>query len=439
MIEGMESFLDHLAEAIRIPTVSSETGADPAPFDRFHQFLAATYRRTWAALSPETVAGHALLATWPGTDRRLDPIVLMAHQDVVPIDVTSSWTHQPFAGERSATHLYGRGTLDDKGSLIAILEAVEGLLGDGHTPRRTMLLAFGHDEEAPRSGGAAAIAALLGERGVRPHLVLDEGGWVTEGVVPLTRRPLALVGIAEKGYLTVELSAAGTTGHSSRPPRTTAVGAVAAAVAALERRQMPATTDVIGPLLAAAARAASPLRAPVLRLAARGGPLSTRLLGRDPTANALVRTTTAATLIEGGIKSNVLPASARAQINFRLLPGDTIEGVLAHVDRVAGDRVIVRVVEGSEASSVSDQKGDAYRLVERTINRVFPDAVVAPWVVIGGTDSRHFTSICDSVLRFSPFRGTPDELAGFHGVDERIRLADAGPAVEFYRALITAA
>jgi carboxypeptidase PM20D1 len=436
-----DSYLRHLAEAIAFETVTFEEpagGDESRAFDEFHTFLAATYPRTWQELAVETVEGHSLLLTWTGSNSDAGAIVLMAHQDVVPVEpeTRAAWSKPPFAGERTATHLVGRGALDDKGSLIGILEAVEGLLIDGFRPARTVHLAFTHDEETTRGVGSAAMAKVLEERRVRALFVLDEGGFVTEGLVPMTRRPVALLGIAEKGYVDLELSATGTPGHSSQPPRHTAVGLVARAIARLEDAPMPARLELVRALLGASSKAASPAGRTALRILPRLGPVSRGVLSRRQTTNASIRTTTAATIVEGGVKANVLPSTARAIVNFRLIPGDTVEAVLKHVRRVVGRDVDLRVVRAVEASPVSDPESEGYRLVAGTVVETFPDAVVAPWVVIGATDGRYFAGVSDTVLRFTPFRANPDEVNGFHGVDERIRLEDADDVVRFYRRLI---
>ncbi len=433
-----DRFLDHLAAAIRIPTVSHDEHAavDQVAFDQFRAFLEHTYPATFARLEVEAFSAHARLLTWSGSDPQGPALVLMAHQDVVPVEDDSTWSHRPFEATRTATHLIGRGAIDDKGSLIAILEAVEALLERGTDLRRTLILALGHDEERMGADGAGAIASALARRAITADLVLDEGGFITEGVVPATRRPVALVGVSEKGYLDVELSASAAPGHSSAPPRVTAVGAVAAAVAALQSNPLPAHIERQAAFFAAAAGAARPPLRQLIAALPRLGRLAERLLAKRPSTDALIRTTTAPTMIEGGIKANVLPSSARALVNFRILPGDTTGTVIDHVRSVVGDTVTITPHLGWDAAPVSDTTSAGYRALEETITEVFPDVVVAPWIVIGATDARYFSPVSDTVLRFLPFRMDQAELSGFHGDDERIRLADAEPAVRFYRRLI---
>jgi carboxypeptidase PM20D1 len=436
-------FLDHLAEAVRIPTVSFEEPgrADPTRLSRFHEFLRATYPRVFANLDDEVVAGHSLLLSWEGTDPTGLPVLLMAHMDVVPVEegTEADWHFPPFAGERDLTHLWGRGTIDDKGSLVAILEAVDGLVAEGFVPTTTLYVSLGHDEELGGGEGARSVADLLAGRGVSFEFVVDEGGAVVEDVLPGARRPVALLGIGEKGYVDVELSASGAGGHSSIPPPRTAIGEVATAVAALEARPMPARVDVQQRLFEVLAGVLPPPQSVLLRNARRARPIVERLLASRPSSNALIRTTAAVTVVSGGVKPNVLPQTAAAIVNFRILPGDTVEGVLEHVRRVVGPGIDVHPLPGtfrSEPSALSDPDSSSFRLIADVIEDVFSGVAVAPWILMGATDSRHFAPIADNVYRFAPFTMTPDDMGRVHGTGERIRLADADRAVTFYSELI---
>jgi len=440
------SFLEHLAEAVRFETISHEdrSRVDLAQFDRLHEFLAATYPLTHEHLEREVIAGHSLLFTWRGFDAGAAPILLMAHQDVVPIEpgTESTWDQPPFSGTLDGSHLWGRGTLDDKGSLIGILEAVESLLAGGHRPASTIYLVFGHDEEIGGTLGAAAVASTLEERGVRLSFVIDEGGAVARDFFDGLDGPIALLGVAEKGYLNVELRAAGVGGHSSTPPPHTAVGLIAMAIAAIEDHPMPAHLDVQAPLLDAIGRATGGLRGLALRNREMFSGMIQKALSAKPTTNALIRTTGAPTLVAGGVKPNILPQEATAVVNFRILPGDTTADVLEHVKSVVPEGVEVRVLEGgfsSEPSPRARDDGGAFALIADTIRAVYPDATVAPWILMGATDSRYFAGIADDVYRFAPFSATPDDLSRVHGTGERISVDDAGPAVDFYRLLIQSA
>lgn len=436
-------YLEHLAAAVRIATISNEDRSltDPAPFAAFHSFLGVTYPLIHQSLSREVVAEHSLLYTWEGADPSVPAVLLMGHMDVVGIEpgTEDGWEHPPFTAERDDEWLWGRGTTDDKCSVIAIFEAVESLLAEGFRPDVTLYLAVGHDEEIGGGLGAASVSALLASRGVRLDFVLDEGGAVVTGLLPGVTRSVALVGIGEKGYLNVELVAEGAGGHSSVPPAHTAVGHLAAAVASLEANLLPAHLDTQAGFFAALAPVMGGVGGLALRHADRLGPLVERRLSASPPGNALIRTTTAVTMIGGGVKPNVLPQSARAVANFRVIPGDTVQSVLAHVRAVVGEGITVRQLPGgfsAEPSSLSSTESEAFRVVVEAIGEAFSDAAVAPWIVMGATDSRHYIPIAGDVFRFSPFRMTPADLGRMHGTGERLRLSDADGALAFYRTVV---
>jgi carboxypeptidase PM20D1 len=432
-----------LAEAIRIPTVSNQdsTQFDAAAFAAFHQLLQQRFPRAHAALRREVVAGHSLLYTWAGTDPSLPPVLLMGHMDVVPVEpgTEARWTRPAFGGTMADGFVWGRGALDDKSSVMGTMEAVEMLLAEGFRPRRAVMLAYGHDEETG-GRGAAAIAALLRGRGVRPELVVDEGGVIGRGLMPGVERPMALIGIAEKGFVSVELSVQTAGGHSSMPPRQGSIGRLGAAVRRLEEEQMPARMD--GPTLQLFRRVG-----PELPFAQRvvfanlwlTRPLVMRTLADAPGSNAMIRTTTAPTIFQAGTKENVLPSRARAVVNFRILPGDSVAGVLAHVRRVVADTSVhVTAMTGfsSEPSPVSRTDGEPYRLLERSIRQTVPDAVVAPYLVVGGTDARHYHGLSEHVYRFLPVQIEQEDLDRIHGTDERVAVRDYLAAIGFFRQLL---
>lgn len=438
-----QAFLDHLAAAVRIPTVSYEDRDrnDPDDILALQAFLRDTFPLTLQKhCKVEAVNKLSLLITREGTDPELDPILLMAHLDTVPVEegTDDDWEVDPFSGEIVDGELWGRGTLDDKGPLIAVMEAVEHLLGSGFEPTRTLMLAFGHDEEIGGLEGAKQIAELLRERGVRPWFVVDEGGWVVDEVAPLTSEPVALVATAEKGYLDLQLTAVGRSGHSSSPPRSTAIGTLSDGIRRLEKNPLPAHVEVLEPQFDALADRLDRRLRPFLTNLRVFGPLVSRVLGRLPQLDPSIRTTTAVTMISGGEKPNVLPRHASAVVNFRILPGDTIESVIAHVERIVGPDIAVAAYgeHRQEPTNPSSIDSDAWRVLERSIRETFPDAAVAPWIMYGGTDSRYFRDIAGSVYGFNGFTGDRDLLGRFHGVGERIRTSDAEQAVSFFCRLI---
>jgi len=432
-----------LAAALRFQTVSQEgTGPiDPAAFLALHRHLQESFPRAHAALTREVVAGYSLLYTWPGRNASLPPVLLMSHLDVVPVEpgTERSWTEPPFAGTISGGYVWGRGSLDDKVGVTGLLEAVEALAARGFQPERTVYLAFGHDEEVGGLHGAHSVAAVLQQRGVRPAFILDEGGALVVGMVPGLAKPVALVGTAEKGFVNVVLTAESEGGHSSMPPRHTAVGAVAAAVHALEEHPMAGR-------IGGATRASFDFLAPELPFGQRlflanlwfFGPLVTSQFANDPASNARIRTTTAATMISGGVKENVLPAKAQAVVNFRILPGDTVASVLDHVRKTVGPGVKVAQegLHATDPSPESDTAAPEFRLLQRTVAEALPGTLIAPNLLAGGTDTRHYERLTRNVYRFLPIRVTARDLRRLHGTDERVGVEDYASAVRFYARLL---
>lgn len=432
-----------LSGALKFPSVSLEgtQGADDRPFRDFRAYLEQTYPRLHAVFTRELISDHTLLYTWRGSEPALDPLLLLAHQDVVPVDpgTEETWDEPPFSGNIVDGLVWGRGALDNKENLIGLLEAAEHLLEGNFQPRRTVLFAFGHDEELGGTEGATAVARLLAERKTHPAWVFDEGGAIVDGMVPGVSGPVAVVGVAEKGYLSVELVAETDGGHSSTPPRESSIGVLAEAVRRLERSPLPARLE-------------SPVRAFLETVAPEAGfghrlvfsnlwlfeSLLTRLLGRAPETASLVRSTTATTIFQAGAKDNVVPGRARAVVNFRILPGDTIDGVLNHVRRtLSDDRVRVSALpKQREPSHVSPVGSEHYELLARTIREVFPGTVVAPYLDVGGTDSRHFQDLTEDIYRFMPFRLSREDLKRIHGTNERVSVEAFVKAVDFYVRLV---
>jgi carboxypeptidase PM20D1 len=430
-----------LAEGLAFETISF--GLDePVPGPEFlalHDHLRRSYPRTHEALSREIVSEYSLLYTWPGRNEKLAPALLMAHQDVVPVD-EGKWEQPPFAGRIVDGVLWGRGAIDDKGALYAILEAVELLLAEGFVPEHTILLFFGHDEELGGPRGAAKAAELLAERGVELAWVLDEGGFVVEGMLPGVDKPLALVGIAEKGSVTYELDLEMPGGHSSMPPRHTGIGIMAAAIAKLEANRVPGGLDDVtrGLLESVAPELPFLIRAVLSNLWLFGG-LVEAGMATSPPLDAMQRTTTAVTIMNGGVKSNVLPSQVKATVNFRIRPGDTVEMVREHVvATIQDDRIQVSKSRGREASEISRTDSSAFAHLSQTIGEVFPGVPVVPYTVIGGTDSRRFYPLTHNVYRFNPFRFGRGSSTLPHGTDERVPVETLGDAVRFYARLISA-
>lgn len=430
----------HLGAAIRIQTVSHLDPAqdDLAAWTALHTWLQSTYPRIHAATTREIVAGRTLIYTWTGTASLRAPIVLMAHQDVVPVPPgsESEWKSPPFAGALVDGAVWGRGALDDKGSLVAIMEAAEALAASGFTPSRTIYLVFGHDEEIGGTGAAAA-AAWFTARKIHPEFVLDEGGLAIQKN-PLTRTPIAILNIAEKGYATLEVSASAPGGHASMPPATTAVHTLAQAVDRIAATPPPIVFDGPGADLIRVLAGDAPwlLRA-VIANTWLTSPLLTRRLAASPPSAAMFRTTLAPTMLAASPQENVLAPRATATFNVRLHPRDTPESVLAHVHAAVDDLPVELrwVGRADNASPVSATDSDAWRLLA-ALATATTGAPTAPSISNGATDSRHFTGIADNVYRYLPVLIDDAELAGLHGIDERISLENLERSITFYLRLM---
>jgi len=370
----------------------------------------------------------------------LKPILFIAHLDVVAADDNGqSWSHPPFSGTVTDGFVWGRGAVDDKGSLMAILEATEALAQSGFTPKRTIYLAFGHDEEVGGIEGAAKIAAFLKERNVHLDASFDEGLVITDGIVPGMTRPLALIATAEKGYASFELVVKQKSGHSSQPPHQSAIEILAAALTRINEHPMPVRFE--GLMQEMFDYASPEMRLPFRVLFANRwlfGGLIARELEKAPATNASLRTTITATMFNSGEKDNVLPPVARAVINCRLLPGDSLEEVTAHIcEVIADDRVEINTLPNAHgASPVSDPTAAGFLALCESIRQVWPAVAVASGLDIGGTDSKHYTEITANQYRFAPFWFTDEDLTMMHGTNERVSIKRYLEAVRFYIQLI---
>lgn len=435
-----------LSAAIKIPTVSYGFANPPGGnrFPEFHALLEKSFPLTHARLKREHINESSLLYTWPGSDATLPPILLTAHQDVVPIEggTEAGWTYPPFEGKVADGYIWGRGTLDNKQMLMASFEGVERLLVQGFVPRRTVILAFGHDEELGGRLGAKLLADELEKRKIHALFSVDEGSGILEGVVPGATRPIAQIGVAEKGFLTLQLKATTEGGHSSMPPRSTAVGKLSRAIAKLEENQMPASLNGPG---GDGLRAIAPALPFMSRLVVANdwlfGPVLINQLSGAANSNALIRTTTAPTVIKGGVKENVLPSEATALINFRLAPGDTVADVKAHVTQAINDKDVALTEQTGntprEATPVADTRNPGYALISEIIRQIEPGAVISPSLVVGGTDSKYWSRVADASFRFAPTRLSAADLKRIHATDERIAVANYGEIIAFYVELIS--
>ncbi|HEY1076393.1 MAG TPA: M20/M25/M40 family metallo-hydrolase [Fontimonas sp.] len=439
-----EALAARLAEALRIPTVSQavDVEIDRQAFADFHALLAARFPRVHAQLQIERIGEWSLLMRWPGSDAGRKPALLLAHMDVVPVDpaTAAEWRHPAFAGVVADGHVWGRGALDDKSNLMAQLEAVELLLAQGYAPQRSLYFAYGHDEEIGGNRGARQIAAALAARGERMAYTLDEGSAITQGIVPGIDRPVAAIMSGEKGYASFELGVETEGGHSSMPKPDGAVIRLARALTRIDAH--PLAPQLTPPVAAMIDRMAPYLPFPTRLVVANRDVLEPVLLGalgRGAVTAALSRTTQAMTQLDAGFKDNVLPTHARAVINFRLLPGQSIAGLERHLREVIDDPGVTLTLDSAfanEAPPLSDPAAPEFALIEKTVNEVFPQALVSSGIVMATTDNRHYAAVSDQRYGFAPFVYGPDDQARVHGINERIAVTGYADMVRFYVRLL---
>ncbi len=442
---GTISPVEKLSKAIGFPTVSyqEKNRIDYGIFEGFIGFLRSTFPALHGKLEQELINRYTLLYRWKGSKSGAGkkPLLLMAHYDVVPAS-EKDWRHTPFGGEVAEGQIWGRGSLDNKSSLIGILEATERLIVKGFEPARDIYILSGHDEETSGYQGSRVAVSLLEKRGVKIETIVDEGLTIVEpDIMPLFKRPMALVGIAEKGIMDVTVTARGFSGHASMPPRSTAIGLLSRAITRIEENPFPGRiTDVIRLFLKKMGREAGGVKGMILRYPVLFGPLIKRVFSLSPVSDAMIRTTQAVTMLKGGEKENILPPSASANINIRILPGDSIEGVLKRYRRLIsamGVRVeAVGDIPPSEPVSESDVNSLDYLALEDTIREVYPDVGVAPFLVLATTDSRHFRGKANNIYRFVPLWMTGEKLQTVHGTNERIGVDEFLKLIYFYEKLI---
>jgi len=394
-----------------------------------------------ASLRLEKPSERALLYTWQGSDPSLKPVILCAHYDVVPPGNPEAWTHGAFSGQIVDGELWGRGTQDIKVLMASIMEAVERLLAQGFQPRRTVLLAFGGDEEVGGFRGASAIAAHLASKGVEASFLLDEGGPISQGMLSFAQVPLALVGVAEKGYADLLLTTRGKGGHASMPPRDNATIQLARAIVAIEKNPSPTrlTSTLRSFLKRLSAVSDQPYRL-FFKLAGITGPAIKLVFSSKPTTNALIRSTIACTMLRGSPKENVLADLAEATLNVRILPGESSSELISRLNTLVapfGAQVKAKhegqVVEPSRESSTEHE---GWALIEQALGKSHPDAICLPFLFSAATDTKHYRNLVEAIYRFSALPQTQEDLARVHAANERVKVEDLERCAEFYHKLI---
>lgn len=436
-----DAAVERLADAIRIPTVSQPGKVDTAAFRQLDTFLSQQYPLVDSFLTKERVAGFSYIYKWPGQNARLKPILLIGHMDVVGVENEGKdWSVPPFAGLIKDDYLWGRGSLDDKLAVLGLLEAIESLLSVDYSPQRTVYLGFGHDEEVGGKG-AQTIASIFERRDIDFEFILDEGSLVVEQALPGCEPPVALIGLSEKGYATIDLTArVESGGHSSMPGYESAINLLSEAV--LNIRDNPSPAKIEGPVKAMFEHVGPEMslfnKVIFANLRWTKGMVIKQMSG-SPTTNAMLRTTIAPTILNSGFKDNVIPTEAKAQVNCRILPGETVASTIDYIKSIVDERIDVSLGTDSHASepppiSGMDQLG--YTILQSTIREIYPDAIVAPSLVVATTDARHYTSVSDHIYRFLPVKLSRPEISGIHGKDEKIKVEEYKNTIRFYRQLM---
>ena len=435
----------HLSEAIQIPTVSypDHDMVDWTQFDKFHKFLEEAYPLVHKTLIKEDVSKASLIFRWKGKDSSLKPIALLSHQDVVPISegTYDDWTHPPFSGYNDGEFIWGRGAMDMKNHLICVMEAVESLIEEGYEPQRDVYLLFGHDEEvvASKNSGAKAIMNTLKDRGIEFDSIIDEGGAILPvNIKGILNANLAGVGIAEKGYADFEISVSEKGGHSSQPPKHTALGELADVIKDLEKHQfksrlMPFITSLFDNL---GRRASYPARIVMCNVKLLR-PLIKLIMKNIQQSASLVRTTTAVTMSQASPAANVLPQKASVTVNFRMMPGTTVEDVENHIRKVVRNKDIeIKLLKCKEASKFSPTDSRAFKAIEELCMRDDSSNIVAPYLVMGGTDACFYEPICENIYRFAPFHISTKLLLCTHATNERCPVNVLDEGVSFFKRYI---
>jgi carboxypeptidase PM20D1 len=441
-IIDLNKAITRLSQAIPIQTISYQD-AKPKREEilKFHKFLESSYPLVFEKLKKNIINEYSILLKWEGTDPNLLPILLMAHLDVVPIEDESAWQRPPFSGYVDEEFIWGRGTLDDKVAVISNLEAIEHLLKKGFQPKRTIYLSIGHDEETLGTG-AGAISKYFKEQGTEFEFIQDEGMFIADGFIPGIKKPVAIIGLAQKGYVTVQLTVEGSGGHSSAPPSVTPVGILSKALVKLEENPMPGKLD--GLILEMFNSIGPEMSYPLKLVFANSwllSPIIESQLSSSPGTNANLRTTTAITMVKGSEKENILPQRATALVNFRIHPSDNIQKVLDHVTKTIQDpRVKVSYLKETarEPSPISPTNSKAYENLTKTIKEVFPDTLVAPGLFIASSDTFNFVSLSKNIFRFHPLylKASEHDEARIHGANERIPIKNYEKYIQYVIRLI---
>lgn len=435
--EKAAKYAKDLSRMIRCETISVRESGPAEKFARYRAELEQLFPLVHERLE-RTLIGDAMLFKWRGTDPARGAVVLMAHSDVVP--AAGEWDHPPFAGEIADGCVWGRGAMDTKGSLCALFNAVEELLAEGYTPPCDVYLASSNNEEI-MGDGAPNTVTWLTDHGVKLDLVLDEGGAVIEAPMPGLNGKYAMLGVLEKGYADVRFTAVSAGGHSSTPPKGTPLARLAAFVNRVETRP-PFPVKITPPVKAMFAAMAPDMAFPFRLLFGNlwlFGPLLKRVIPKvSGQAGALLHTTCAFTMAQGSDAPNVIPTEASVTANLRFMVHQGREASLQALEKLANKYGLrMEVLYACDCSPVVDVHSAGYAYIRQCVREVFPEAGIAPYVMLGGTDAKHYAKVCDCALRFAPTVLTPQQLASMHASNENLSVDALARAVAFYRRVLT--
>lgn len=435
--------VQRLSKALQFETVSDYDSStfDPIVYKNFIHYLQQAFPLTHQKLEFRIINEYSLLYYWKGTDTKKTPILFLGHYDVVPAEAGTlkQWTHSPFSGFIDDEWIWGRGAIDDKFQVMALLETTEKLLKENFTPALDIYFAFGHDEEISGEQGAQKIAEYLKTKNLEFDMVLDEGGVMVKDVFPGITKTIAFISTAEKGDMNIEMAVFEKGGHSSVPPKETAIDILSKAIIKLNKHPMPAslqepTIEMLSIL--------APHFDGTTRFAIRHRRLFRKKilkkLSDNPGTNALIRTVISTTMLRGGAKENSLPTFAAVNLNIRILQGDSIESIMEYIHKITNDPRIQLTLKRSwhNPSSITPSNGKAWQILSNTIKENWPDIIISPLVTPGTTDSRHYSSLSKNILRFIPVTVNNESKEQIHGINERISINEYRKSILFYSELI---